>query len=193
MDIHMEWEGMNIMIDVKNHEGRLNSVNDVQKFYNNIRGNPDIPIAILLCTQTRVPNHNKYWVETEVINDNQLAVFMNNVSQNPIERLQLLAGTVLQPWRQYLRLRQDMSSLIAGDELKTWTEQARQVLVKGWNTIMKLQEQWTKTHNAITASMKEFQTLLTDSTQELQTEMENIQVNADIPKKKRVTHKSTPK
>ena len=193
MDMHMEWEGMNIMIDVKNHEGRLNSVNDVQKFYNNIQGNPDIPIAILLCTQTRVPNHNKYWVETEVINDNQLAVFMNNVSQNPIERLQLLAGTVLQPWRQYLRLRQDMSSLIAGDELKTWTEQARQVLVKGWNTIMKLQEQWTKTHNAITASMKEFQTLLTDSTQELQTEMENIQVNVDIPKKKRVTHKSMPK
>lgn len=184
MDIHMEWEGMNIMIDVKNHEGRLNSVNDVQKFYDNFRSNPDIPIAILLCTQTRVPNHNRYWVETEVINDNQLAVFMNNVSQNPIERLQLIVGTVIQPWRQYLRLRQDMAALVAGDELKTWTEQARQVLVRGWNTMMKLQDQWTKTHNAITSSMKEFQSILQDSTQQLQSELENIQINVDIPHKK---------
>jgi gas vesicle protein/glutaredoxin-related protein len=184
MDIHMEWEGLNIMIDVKNHEGKLHSLKDIQKFYDNFRSNPDIPIAILLCTQTHVTNHDRYWVETEVINDNQIAVFMNNVSQNPIERLQLLAGTVLQPWRQYLRLRQDMSTLIAGDELKTWTEQARQVLLHGWTTMMKLQDHWAKTHNAINASLKEFQSILHDSAQQLQTELENIQVTVDIPQKK---------
>jgi hypothetical protein len=149
--------------------------------------------TILLCTQTRVPNHNKYWVETEVINDNQIAVFMNNVSQNPIERLQLVAGTVLQPWRQYLRLRQDMTTLLAGDELKTWTEQARQVLVRGWTTVMKLQEQWTKTHHAVTTSLKDFQTLLSESVNELQQDLEKIQVNIDVPQKKGRTHKSTPK
>lgn len=92
MDLRMEWEGMSIMIDVKNHEGKLHSLKDIQKFYDNFRSNPDAPIAILLCTQTRVTGHDRYWVETEVINDNQIAVFMNNVSHNPIERLQLLAG-----------------------------------------------------------------------------------------------------
>lgn len=184
MDIHMEWEGVNIMIDVKNHEGKLHSLKDIQKFYDNFRSNPDIPIAILLCTQTRVTNHDRYWVETEVINDNQLAVFMNNVAQNPIERLQLIAGTIIQPWRQYLRLRKDLAALVAGDELKTWTEQARQVLVHGWNTMMKLQDQWTKTHSVITASLKEFQTILQDSAQELQSELEAIQISVDIPQKK---------
>lgn len=184
MDLHMEWEGMNIMIDVKNHEGKLHSLKDIQKFYDNFRSNPDIPIAILLCTQTTVTHHDRYWVETEVINDNQLAVFMNNVSQNPIERLQLVAGTVLQPWRQYLRLRQDMAALVAGDELKTWTEQARQILVRGWNTMMKLQDQWAKTHSAITSSMKEFQSILQESTQELQTQLESVQITIDIPQKK---------
>lgn len=191
MDIHMEWEGVNIMIDVKNHEGKLHSLKDIQKFYDNFRSNPDIPIAILLCTQTHVTNHDRYWVETEVINDNQLAVFMNNVSQNPIERLQLIAGTVIQPWRQYLRLRQDMTTLVAGDELKTWTERARQVLVHGWNTMMKLQDQWTKTHSVITSSLKEFQSILQDSAQELQTELENIQVSVELSQKKNQRKKLT--
>ena len=184
MDMRMEWEGMNIMVDVKNHEGKLHSLKDIQKFYDNFRSNPDVPIAILLCTKTRVTNHDRYWVETEVINDNQIAVFMNNVSQNPIERLQLVAGTVLQPWRQYLRLRQDMTALIAGDELKAWTEQARQVLVHGWMAMMKLQDQWAKTHSVITSTLKDFQTILNENAQELQTELESIQVNVDIPQKK---------
>jgi Holliday junction resolvase-like predicted endonuclease len=192
MDMRMEWEGMTIMVDVKHHEGKLHSIKDIQKFYDNFRSNPDVPIAILLCTRTRVTNHDRYWVETEVINDNQIAVFMNNVSQNPIERLQLVAGTVLQPWRQYLRLRQDMTALVAGDELKAWTEQARQVLVHGWTSMMKLQDHWAKTHSVITTSLKEFQTVLGESAQELQTELESIQVNVDVPKKKK-THKSTPK
>lgn len=187
MDLRMEWEGMNVMVDVKHHEGKLHSVKDIQKFYDNFRSNPDIPVAILLCTRTRVTHHDKYWVETEVINDNQIAVFMNNVSQNPIERLQLVAGTILQPWRQYLRLRQDMTTLIAGDELKLWTERARQVLLRGWNAIMKLQEQWTKTHSAITTSLKDFQSLLNENVHELQTELESIQVN--IPEKKNTRKK----
>lgn len=184
MDMLMEWEGINIMIDAKNHDGRLHSIKDVQKFYDNFRGNPDIQIAILLCTKSRVPNHDRYWVETEVINDNQLAVFMNNVSQNPVERLQLLAGTVIQPWRQYLRLRQDMTSLVAGDELRMWTEQARQVLLRGWSLMSRIQDQWTKTHSVVTSSLKDFQSTLAESAQELQGELENIQINVDLPQKK---------
>lgn len=184
MDMLLEWEGMSIMIDAKNHDGKLHSIKDVQKFYDDFRSNPDIQIAILLCTKSRVPNHDRFWVETEVINDNQLAVFMNNVSQNPVERLQLVAGTVIQPWRQYLRLRQDMTSLIAGDELRVWTEQARQVLLRGWSIMSRIQDQWAKTHNAVTSSLKDFQSTLTESAQELQGELENIQINVDLPQKK---------
>jgi hypothetical protein len=184
MDMLLEWEGLNIMIDAKNHDGKLHSIKDVQKFYDNFRSNPDIPIAILLCTKSRVPNHDRFWVETEVINDNQLAVFMNNVSQNPVERLQLVAGTVIQPWRQYLRLRQDVTSLIAGDELRVWTEQARRVLLHGWSVMSHILDHWTKTHNAVTSSLKDFQSMLTESAQELHNELENIQINVEMPQKK---------
>jgi len=192
MDMLMEWEGLNIMIDAKNHEGRLHSIKDVQKFYDDFRSNPDMQIAILLCTKSRVPNHDRYWVETEIINDNQLAVFMNNVSQNPIERLQLVAGTVIQPWRQYLRLRQDMTCLIAGDELREWTEQARQVLLHGWSIMTRIQEQWAKTHSVVTSSLKDFQSILAESAQELQSELESIQINVDLPQKKNRKRRTDP-
>jgi hypothetical protein len=60
MDFHVTWEGLRIMVDVKNHDGRLHSKHDVDKFHNNLRDNPDMSIGILLCTSSRVPNHNRF-------------------------------------------------------------------------------------------------------------------------------------
>lgn len=185
MDRHIEWEGLKIIVDSKHHDGRLHSKNDVKKFYDNITQNPDAQIAILLCTNTTVPNHNRFWVETEIINENQLAVFMNNVSANPIERLQLLGGTVIQPWKEYLQLRKRMSELIAGDELKTWTDKARSVLAHGWDMIVRIQEQWTRTQTAVQTSMKDFQDMLTQETQVLRANLQDLGVDAETGTKKK--------
>ncbi len=180
MDRQMVWNNVKILIDAKNHEGKLHSIHDVKKFHDNVHANPDAQIAILLCLHTKVPNHNKFWVETEIINENQLVVYMNNVSMNPIERLQLVAGTVIQPWKEYLDLRRKMRELLVGDELKTWADTAKSVLTKGWAHMMRLQDQWTKTHSAVQASMKEFQDMLVQLTQELQTDLRSIEIEAEM-------------
>ncbi len=179
MDRHMEWEGVKIIVDSKHHSGKLHSKQDVKKFYDNIGHNPDAQIAILLCTTTTVPNHNRFWVETEIINDTQLAVFMNNVSLNPIERLQLLAGTVIQPWKEYVRLRQTLSTMVAGDELKAWNESAHKVLRSGWATVTKLQDHWAKTYSAI----QEFQKVLSQCAEEIRTELHSLGIEAKKSKK----------
>jgi hypothetical protein len=181
MDRHVYWDGLKIVVDSKNHEGRLHSKHDVKKFHDNFREMPDAHVAILLCTRSNVPCHNKFWVETEIINENQVAVYMNNVSANPIERLQLIAGTVIQPWKEYLQLRRKMSALLEGDELKTWTDKARTTLMNGWVLIGKLQESWGKTHTAINTSLKDFQDLLTQVAQDMRTNLAGLGIEMEQP------------
>lgn len=183
MDRHMYWEGLKIVIDSKRHDGKLHSLQDVKKFHDNFEQMPDAQIAILLCTHTVVPNHNRFWVETKIMNDNQLAVYMNNTSTNPIERLQLLAGTIIQPWKEFQQLRQQTSLIIAGDELKAWTDKARSILLNGWNLILRLQDQWTKTHTTITNATRDFQDSLLQTTQEMQTDLQSLSLDVSIPKK----------
>lgn len=183
MDRHMVWEGMTIMIDIKNHDGKLHSLKDVKKFHDNFQESKDANIAILLCTNTNVPNHNRFWVETEYIND-KLAIYMNNVSSNPIERLQLVAGTVLQPWKEYVKIRQSMRDTVAGDELKAWSISAQRVLSNGWNLIMRLHGQWTKTQTAVTASMSEFHSEITKVSQDMREDLATLAIPVDLPAKK---------
>jgi hypothetical protein len=183
MDRHMIWEGMTIMIDIKNHDGKLHSLKDVKKFHDNFQESKDANIAILLCTNTNVPNHNRFWVETEYIND-KLAIYMNNVSNNPIERLQLVAGTVLQPWKEYVKIKQSMRDSVGGDELKTWSVSAQRILSNGWNLIMRLHSQWTKTQTVVTASMSEFHSEITKVSQDMRDDLATLAIPVDLPVKK---------
>lgn len=184
MDFHVTWEGLRIMVDVKNHDGRLHSKHDVDKFHNNLRDNPDMSIGILLCTSSRVPNHNRFWVETEFITDKQLAIYMNHVSENPIERLQLIAGTILQPWKDYLQLRQKVSEMVAGDELRSWSDKARCTLLDSWSRMMKLHELWIVTYNTVHKSLEGFQETLFQMVQDTQSELHALDIGAEISKRK---------
>lgn len=184
MDRHVVWDSMKIVVDIKNHDSKLHSIKDVKKFHTDLENMPDAQIGILLCTNIGVPNHNRFWVETKIINENQLAVYMNNVSTNPIERLQLIAGTVIQPWKEYLQLRQRMSDSLAGDELRTWRDNAHGILMNGWKSSLRIQEQWTKTSNTMQTSMKEFQEMLNQHVQDMQTDLRSLSIEVDTPTKK---------
>lgn len=184
MDRHVVWDGMKIVVDIKNHDSKLHSIKDVKKFHMDFENMPDARVGILLCTNIGVPNHNRFWVETKIINENQLAVYMNNVSANPIERLQLIAGTVLQPWKEYLQLRQKMSESLAGDELREWRDKAHTILTNGWRAVIRLQEQWTKTNNAMQTSMKEFHEILVQHIQDVHSDLRLLGIEMDVPTKK---------
>lgn len=184
MDRLLNWDGVQVMIDVKNHDGELHSVKDVKKFHDNLVSS-DVSIGILLCTKTRVPKRNRYWVETEFVNDHQLAVYMNDVSKNPIERLQLLVGTIFQPWKDYVQLRQKVSEMVKGDELKSWSDKARCVLLSGWSMMMNLYGGWESTQKSIESSLKGFDGMFMDMTRKLQSELRELSLDVEIQLKKK--------
>jgi len=181
MDRQLIWEDTTIIIDVKHHDGKLHSLKDVKKFHDNFLENGDAQIAILLCTKTNVPNHNRFWVETEIFGEDKVAIYMNNVSENPIERLQLVVGTVIEPWKKYIKLMQNMRELTVGDELKTWSNNARSVLLNGWTLVMRLSTQWSKTQNVIQTNMNDFQSELAKVAQEMKDSLESISIQVDTP------------
>jgi len=185
MDRHVVWDDTTIMIDVKNHDGRLHSIHDVKKFHDNFANNDEAKIAILLCTRTNVPNHNRFWVETEIIGEDKVAVYMNNAAENPIERLQLVVGTVVEPWRKYVKLLQNMRELSTGDDLKTWSGNARGVLLNGWALVMRLTTQWTKTQGVINASMCEFQSEIGKIAAEMKDKLDTLDIQVELPSAKK--------
>lgn len=185
MDRLLNWDGIQVMIDVKNHDGKLHSLGDVKKFHDNLIGNPDVSIGILLCTNTYVPKHKRYWVETEFVNDYQLAVYMNDVSKNPIERLQLLVGTIFQPWKDYVQLRQKVSEMVKDDELKSWSDKARCVLLSGWSMMTNLYGGWEKTQRSIESSLKGFDEMFMDMTRKLQIELRELSLDVEVQSRKK--------
>lgn len=176
MDRRMTWDGMTILIDAKNHDGKLHSIKDVKKFHTDLQSN-DAQIGILLCVNTTVPHHNRFWVETEYLND-KLAIYMNNVSENPIERLQLVIGTLLPAWKEYLTIKQAMADSAVGDELKTWSDSAKRVMTNGWTLIMRIHTQWTKTHTTVSASLSDFRAELDTVAQEMKDDLASISIIA---------------
>jgi hypothetical protein len=181
MDIRMKWDGVTFLVDVKNHDEKLHSIKDVQKFKDNLLSATDAQVGILLCTKIHVPHHNRFWVETEILGEDKLAVYMNNVSANPIERLQLIAGTVLGPWKEYVRHRRALSAQLAGDELKQWTERARCVLTTGWSSILRIQNHWIKTQSGVQEALAEFQTDMTACVEEMKDGLTTLSIPMDTP------------
>ena len=181
MDHHVTWEGIKFMVDTKNHNGALHSIKDVKKFHDNLQTDPEIQVGILLCTNVHVPNHNRFWVETEFVNE-KLAIYMNRVSENPIERLQLVAGTLIRPFNEYLNRQRQLRELADGDELKIWNDSAKGVLTRGWTLILRLVGQWNSTQSAVISSMNTFQTDITLMAEEMCGELNSLSIDAETPK-----------
>ena len=181
MDHHVTWEGIKFMVDTKNHNGALHSIKDVKKFHDNLQADPDIHVGILLCTKVNVPNHHRFWVETEFVND-KLVIYMNKVSENPIERLQLVASTLIRPFNEYLARHRQLRERAEGDELKIWNDNARGVLTRGWALILRLVGQWNATQSAVTASMAGFQSDITTMAEEMCGELNTLLIEVEAPK-----------
>jgi hypothetical protein len=113
---------------------------------------------------------------------------MNHVSENPIERLQLIAGTILQPWKDYLQLRQKVSEMVAGDELRSWSDKARCTLLDSWSRMMKLQDTWITTYDTVHKSLKGFQEILFQMVQDTQSELRALDIGAEMGKRKGAKH-----
>ena len=189
MDHHVTWEGIKFMVDTKNHDDKLHSTKDFQKFHDNLQADPDIQVGILLCTNVHVPNHNRFWVETEFVNE-KLVIYMNKVSENPIERLQLVASTLIRPFNEYLNRQRQLRELADGDELKIWNDNAKGVLMRGWTLILRLVGQWNTMQNAVTTSMSTFQTEITTLRDEMYGDLNALSFEVEAPK---VTKKSRTK
>jgi hypothetical protein len=181
MDHHVTWEGIKFMVDTKNHNGALHSIKDVKKFHDNLQADPEIQVGILLCTHVHVPNHNRFWVETEFVNE-KLAIYMNRVSENPIERLQLVASTLIRPFNEYIIRQRQLRELADGDELKIWNDNAKSVLTRGWTLILRLLTQWTTTQSAITTSMSTFQSEITTVADEMCGDLNSLSIEVETPK-----------
>jgi hypothetical protein len=181
MDHHVTWEDIKFMVDTKNHNGALHSIKDVKKFHDNLQADPDIQVGILLCTKVHVPNHDRFWVETEFVND-KLAIYMNKVSENPIERLQLVASTLIRPFNEYLNRHRQLRELADGDELKIWNDTAKGVLTRGWTLMLRLVGQWNTTQSAVMSSMNTFHTDITAMTEDLCNELNSVGIEVETPK-----------
>lgn len=181
MDHHVTWEGIKFMVDTKNHDGALHSIKDVKKFHDNLQADPDIQVGILLCTHFHVPNHNRFWVETEFVNE-KLVIYMNRVSENPIERLQLVASTLIRPFNEYLNRQRQLRELADGDDLKIWNDTAKGVLTRSWAMILRLVGQWNTTQSAVISSMNLFQSDITSMSEDLCGELNSLGIESETPK-----------
>lgn len=181
MDHHVTWEGIKFMVDTKNHNGALHSIKDVKKFHDNLQADPEIKIGILLCTHVHVPSHNRFWVETEFVNE-KLVIYMNRVSENPIERLQLVASTLIHPFNEYLNRQRQLRELADGDELKIWNDTAKGVLTRSWAMILRLVGQWNTTQSAVVSSMNVFQSDITSMSEDLCGELNSLGIESETPK-----------
>jgi len=130
-----------------------------------------------------MPRFDRFWVETEIINGNKLAVYMNRVTEgNPVERLQLVAGAIIRPWNEYIKLYEKHSKLLAEDEFKEWADKARNVLNNGWILIIKLKDRWTSTQDAINTSLKGFNDEINGVVEEIQSDLASVDVFVELPK-----------
>ena len=192
MDIHLTtYDKTKIKIDVKNNgTSRGLAADHVNKFHKNLLSSTDSNIGILLCTRTYVPNHNSSWVETEIMDGNKLAIYMNRVSENPVDRLQIVV-CIINTWKEYLKLYQSKSDLLEQDKFKDWVDKARTVLNNNWILITTLKQNWTTTQNAISQCMDTFQTQIDETVEKISEELLNVgvEVNNLQEKKKKPTLK----
>jgi hypothetical protein len=112
----------------------------------------------------------------------KLVIYMNKVSENPIERLQLVAGTLIRPFNEYIIRQRQLRELANGDELKIWNDTAKGVLTRGWTLVLRLLAQWNTTQSAITTSMSTFQTEITSVADEMCGDLNSLSIEVEAPK-----------
>lgn len=180
MDYCLKWKDMVVAIDVKHHEGKELYKKDVDKFHRDMESNPDYVIGILLCTRSTIPN-SKNWIEVRMLNDTQVAVYMSDVAENPVERLQMVIGSVIEPFREFQAMRDNLLARYSGDELEEWKQQASDILAKGWTDILTLQTHWSKMFETMKTSMKEHDKIVARFVEDFTQDIAKLKVSAKQP------------
>jgi hypothetical protein len=183
MDTHLIWNNIKIMFDSKNHDGEDKNGHkeclknkDIDKFRDNLRDSNDCSIGVLFCFHTyRSPY--KFWVETNITNENKLEIYMNKVMDgDPVERLQLVACTIIQPWNEYLKkLEQNKNdNSMTEDDTKKWKDNAMNILKNGWTMISTLKQHWDVNSKVIKNALSSFEKELDCVVDKMNTELSEI-------------------
>jgi hypothetical protein len=191
MDTHLIWNNIKIMFDAKNHDGVDKDGHnaclpnkDLVKFRENLRDSTDCNIGILFCLHT-YKHPYKFWVETNITEENKLEIYFNKVmeSGDPVEKLQLVAGALIVSWSEVLKRFQEMNKTITSDESKKWNDSAILIFRSNWTIISKLKKSWELRSNAIKEKIGEFDveidTVVSDMKRDIKTL--NIDIQEDIP------------
>jgi len=156
MDRHLIIGGSTrVMIDAKAHEVEIKKA-DVVKFQDNLRDSTDSNIGVLLALYTYIPNHRSQFIETRIVN-NKLEIYMNCVSDNPIERLRIVAS-IIDVWNEYVKISQSQSEndKCSIDELKDWKSKSERAFQTFSTLIVTLKGHYSKMKDDIEKSMKTF-------------------------------------
>jgi hypothetical protein len=183
MDTHLIWNNIKIMFDSKNHDGEDKNGykeclknKDLNKFRDNLRDSNDCSIGVLFCFHTyRSPY--KYWVETNITDENKLEIYMNKVMDgDPVERLQLVACAIIQPWNEYLKkLEQNKNdNSMTEDDTKKWKDNAMNILKNGWTMISTLKQHWDVNSKVIKNALSLFEKELDCVVDKMNTELSEI-------------------
>jgi hypothetical protein len=170
MDMHLMVGNTKIMIDAKNHETDIKKC-DVDKFKSDLH-NDESTVGILVGLNRNIPKHNTHFIETRIVN-NKLEIYLNRLSENPIERLRMLSG-IIEIWDEYVKVSHNKNSQLDVDTFKQWETNARRTLNNSLTLIISLNTTWTETKKSIEKSMDGFTKSLTNLIEDSKNDLKKL-------------------
>lgn len=170
MDMHLMLGNTKIMIDAKNHETRIKKI-DVDKFRSDLHNN-ESTVGILVGLKQNIDSHHTHFIETKIVN-NKLEIYLNRLSDNPIERLRMLSG-MIEIWDEYVKVSHNKNSQLDVDTFKQWETNARRTLNNSLTLIISLNTTWTETKKSIEKSMDGFSKSLTNLIEDSKNDLKKL-------------------
>lgn len=174
MDMHLTLGTTKIMIEAKNHEREIKKP-DVDKFKSNLHNN-ESNVGILIGLNLNIPKYNKHFIETRIVN-NKLEIYMNRLSDNPIERLRILSG-MIDIWDEYVKISSTKNSQLDIDKFKEWETNAKNTFTRSLSIILELNKSWTVTRKSIEKSMDGFGKLLANVVKDTKNDLTKLDIIA---------------
>lgn len=175
MDFCFEWKGVKVGVDAKNHSTKVDD-DSMQKFIRDMKYNPQYDVGILVATTGIIPKTNG-WVDVKVLEDGRQVVYMSCVAENPVERLQLVLGSVIESSKAIQTRLKETADKYGDDKAEEWIQQARDEMKRAWEQAHTLQSAWIRTHRQVEKSMKEFNNDITQVLVEMNKRVEKLEIS----------------
>lgn len=177
MDFCFEWKGVKVGVDAKNHATKVDK-DDVEKFHNDMDTNKEYDVGILVATTGTIPKTNG-WIDVRLREDGRLIVYMSALAENPVERLQLVLGSVIEPAKALQKRLQEVADRHSKEETQEWIQQAREEFKNTWQQAQTLQTSWLRTQRHIEKAMKEFSTEVVNLLVGMNKRLEQLEVSTE--------------